>query len=136
MYFNCCSIYGTVPKMILIISIAYKDKKNYICFVKNYISKLFTVYMIMLALIPCGDVCISHACISDGNLHIEQSAQQKNHCDGLCSPLCSCLCCSDVTTVKDAFIFEHFNNHTKYIQTEYLHSSYHFLESSSPPPKS
>lgn len=120
----------------MIKSIANNDKKNYICSVKNYIFKIFTVYFIMLALIPCSDICTSNACISDDKLHIEQESNKDEYCDGLCSPLCSCLCCSDVTTVSDVFIFEHFNNHTKYNQTEYLHTSIHFLESSSPPPKS
>lgn len=117
-------------------SVANKHKKNYICIVKNYISKIFTVYFILLALIPCSDIFIIRVCLPVDKIHIEQSAQQENHCNSLCSPLCVCLCCNDVTTVSNDFIFEHFNNNTKYIQTEYLHSSYHYLESSSPPPKS
>lgn len=134
--FNCRSIYGTVPKMILIISIAYKDKKNYICFVKNLLSRIFTLYIIMLALIPCPDVCTTNACLTDEKIHIEQNSHENEHCDDLCSPFCVCFCCNDVTSVSDIYLFEYFNKHTTLIQSEYLHSSFHYLESSSPPPKS
>lgn len=122
--------------MISLISVAIKDKKIYICSVKNYISKIFAVYILILSMIPCADVCSSDACIVSDKLHIEQNTHEDEHCDDLCSPLCVCLCCNDVTSVPDIFIFEHFNNHITFSQTESLHSSYHYLESSSPPPKS
>ena len=91
--------------------------------------------MVMLALIPCADVCFSNACITGDKLHIEQNTHEDEHCNDMCSPLCVCLCCNDVTSVSEIYIFEHFNNHTTFIQSENLHSSYHYLESTSPPPK-
>lgn len=121
---------------IFVLRIAYKHKKNYICSVKNYISKIFAVYILILALIPCTDICSTSVCLLNEKLHIEQNTQEDEHCDDLCSPLCVCLCCNEVTSVSDIFIFEHFNNHTTFFHSDNLHSSYHYLESTSPPPKS
>lgn len=120
---------------IVINSIAYEDSENYICIVKNYLSRIFAIYVLLLALIPCSAVC-SASVYSDDKLHIEQSSSKEHHNDDLCSPLCICLCCNYVTTVSDKFVYEHFKIQSTFNQTEYQHFFHHFLESDSPPPKS
>ncbi len=124
-----------VLKIILMNSVANKHKKNYICFVKNLLSRIFTVYILLLALIPCADVCTTGACLSDDKIHIEQNSRESDHCDDMCSPLCVCLCCNDVTSVSEIFNLNQFSLHTRYNQLECLHSTYHFSDSASPPPK-
>lgn len=87
-------------------------------------------------MIPCTDVCKINSCLEDDKIHIEQSSTSDNHCDDMCSPLCVCFCCNDVTTVCSNFVFEHYNIQSTYNQSESQNFSLHFLESDSPPPKS
>lgn len=103
---------------------------------KNYLSKILAVYILLLALIPCFDICTSSPCLPDYKLQIKQLSQQDNHFNDLCSPLCICICCNDVTSVSDKFCLSHFTFQSDFVQTEQSLFFYQFLESESPPPKS
>ena len=100
---------------------------------KNYFLKIFSVYILILALIPCSDVCSSDVCLLDKEIHIEASVEVDH--DDACTPLCVCLCCNSVITVSDKFVFEYFSVNTKLAHSEYLHFTYNLLETTSPPPK-
>ena len=120
----------------ILIQLLKKIEKTIFVLVKNYLSKIFTVYILILALIPCADICTISTCLTDDKLHIEQSSRADNHCNDLCSPLCICFCCNDITSVSDKFCLSHFTFQSAFKQTEHSLFFYHFLESDSPPPKS
>ena len=103
---------------------------------KNYFSKIFAVYILSLALIPCSDSNATVSCYAGEKHNAEASHSGQEHCNDMCTPLCICVCCNDVTTVCDKFIFKNSNNYTTLDLSEYLHSSFHYIDSSSPPPKS
>jgi hypothetical protein len=102
--------------------------------VKKYFSKIFAVYILILALTPCLDNCSSGICFTDDEVHIESSGEDS-HSD-ICTPLCVCLCCNNVISVQDNFDLLHFRNQSKLDHTENINFSFHFSDSSSPPPKS
>ncbi|MDQ3019193.1 MAG: hypothetical protein M3R36_01270 [Bacteroidota bacterium] len=100
----------------------------------NYISKVFSIYFLLLAFIPCSDVCSSNTCLQGDGIHIEASSEIE-HTD-ICTPLCVCLCCNTVVSVSEKFIFQNFKVHIKLNSSEDLHFSHNFLDPGSPPPKS
>jgi hypothetical protein len=63
---------------------------------------ILTIYMLALALIPCGDggggiVEIVHELMGTEHHDSEDHEQHSNNCeDDHCSPLCICNCCSSV----------------------------------------
>lgn len=73
--------------------------------------QIFAVYFLALACIPCSDGEHGH----DQNLGknvvqvIESSGQNglpgHEHCADLCSPLCSCNCCSSLFVFQKAVVF-------------------------------
>lgn len=118
----------------ILYTIVFKHSENYICNVKKYFSKIFAVYVLILALTPCSDNCSSGICFTDNEVHVE-STGEDNHSD-ICTPLCVCLCCNNVLSVPDNFDIQHFQIHSELDQPENINFSFHFSDSSSPPPKS
>ena len=65
-------------------------------------TNIFTIYMLALSLVPCGDggggiVEIANLLFGEEHQHISGHEQHSNDCgDDLCSPFCICSCCSSV----------------------------------------
>jgi len=61
---------------------------------------IFTIYMLVLSLVPCGDggggiVEIAKHLLEVEHSHITDHDQHSNDCgDDDCSPFCICSCCS------------------------------------------
>ncbi len=120
----------------ILMQLITKVDKTIFVSVKNYLSKIFAIYILLLAIIPCSDICTSSSCLPDDKLHLEQSSYEDDHGKDLCSPLCICLCCNYVTSVSDKFNFAHFEFQSSFSNIYNQHFLHHVLESDSPPPKS
>ena len=61
---------------------------------------IFTIYMLALSLIPCGDggggiLEIANDLFGIEHQHLSDHEQHSNNCgDDLCTPFCICSCCS------------------------------------------
>ena len=73
---------------------------------------IFSIYMIALAFIPCGDTGGGLVQLADYLLeteHLEHSdhTQHSNDCgDDFCSPFCVCTCCASVLDAPTNFPFQ------------------------------
>lgn len=73
---------------------------------------IFTIYMIALALVPCGDggggiVEILNHLSGVEHEHIADHDQHSNDCgDDMCTPFCICSCCSSTVDVPVELPFQ------------------------------
>jgi len=78
--------------------------------------KIFTLYLLVMSLVPCGDggggiLEIANHLLGTEHQHISDHDQHSNGCgDDTCSPFCVCSCCSisiniaTNTELKDNYI--------------------------------
>ena len=59
---------------------------------KSILYKLFALYMLCMTLIPCADACSvdSH----EKPVSVETAQEHHHEHSDICSPFCSCACCS------------------------------------------
>lgn len=61
---------------------------------------MFTIYMLTLSLVPCGDenggiIEIANHILGIEHIHVSDHDQHSSGCgDDTCSPFCACSCCS------------------------------------------
>jgi len=77
-------------------------------------TNIFTIYMLALSLVPCGDggggiLEIANHLFGVEHEHVSDHEQHSNNCgDDYCSPFCICSCCSSAldTPAKLPFLVE------------------------------
>lgn len=74
--------------------------------------RIFTIYMFVLSLIPCGDggggfVELVNHYFGVEHQHISDHKQHSNSCgDDTCSPFCICSCCSTTISAPEKLPFQ------------------------------
>lgn len=101
---------------------------------KNYFSKIFAVYILILALIPCTDFISHGLCEDTDNIHIENSTESEH--EDLCTPMCTCNCCNSIVTLTEQFSLKNYIPHSEILLTEVSQYDDSFSMNTSPPPKS
>lgn len=72
---------------------------------------IFTIYMLMLSLVPCGDggagiLEIANHFFDTEHQHLSDHEQHSNDCgDDTCTPFCICNCCSSAIDTPEKLPF-------------------------------
>lgn len=68
----------------------------------KHLATIFSVYILLLALVPCTDGFHQHEYSEQSALVMEQGKSHSAPHDDHCTPFCSCHCCHMHTLVKQA----------------------------------
>ena len=55
---------------------------------------LLAILILLMAVSPCGDVSEIDACGKGAHSHFSTSSSDHEHVEDICTPFCSCACCS------------------------------------------
>jgi hypothetical protein len=95
-------------------------------------SKILFIYVLFLAVSPCGDNCVPVVCQLETSAHFEpQHSDEHNECP----PLCNCLCCNTTVSAVNNFALNISVNSTYCRSFNSPDLTPHSLKPTSPPPK-
>jgi len=93
--------------------------------------KIFLVYLLLLAVLPCVDNCATSTCTAEKIVHIEETSSQI----ALCPPFCNCFCCNSIVSIKNNFTLSISVNSTFHFVAQTFEITPYNLKPTSPPPK-